>query len=187
MKFTLADKLPESEKTIILVEKEARLIQASKPDGTLPAGLGIQFIGDANHYYVKVKPEYTLKLSSNLSVDATKMAINGINGTVENKKGEVNKHRLTQTDKTDLINRYQANYPELTLADIPDEVELVSGVSSSNDNNDTELTICFVVENKLATRKRTAHQTLVMVEKSCRSPIKANSKHQTNGCEYHYP
>ncbi|SCC27083.1 hypothetical protein GA0061080_10611, partial [Gilliamella intestini] len=45
---TLADKLPESEKTILLVEKEARLIQASKPDGTLPAGLGIQFIGDAN-------------------------------------------------------------------------------------------------------------------------------------------
>jgi hypothetical protein len=67
----LTDQLPENEKTILLVEKEARLIQAAKPEGTLPAGLGIQFIGNASDYYVKVKPEYTLKLSSNFSDNFT--------------------------------------------------------------------------------------------------------------------
>ncbi|OCG33686.1 hypothetical protein A9G33_00585 [Gilliamella sp. Choc3-5] len=144
----LAEQLPESEKAILLVEREARLIQAAKAEGTLPAGLGIQFIGNASDYYVKIKPEYTLKLSSNLSDNASNMVIKGINGVVENKGGEVSRHRLTQADKTELINRYQVNYPELTLADIPDEVELVSGISSSNENNGTELTIRFVVGNR---------------------------------------
>jgi len=56
----LADRLPESEKNLILVEKDARLIQASKADGNLNSGLGIKFISDKDNYYIKINLEYTL-------------------------------------------------------------------------------------------------------------------------------
>ncbi|TEA26294.1 hypothetical protein [Candidatus Schmidhempelia bombi] len=49
----LADRLPDNEKTVILVEKQAQLIQAHKPAGFLRAGLGITFIGNPSHYYVR--------------------------------------------------------------------------------------------------------------------------------------
>ncbi|WP_255307249.1 hypothetical protein [Gilliamella sp. App6-5] len=44
----------------MLVEEDAKLIQASKPTGFYQQGRGIKFVSDTSHYYVKVKPEYTL-------------------------------------------------------------------------------------------------------------------------------
>ena len=56
----LADRLPEKEKNLILIEKDARLIQAPKADGNLNSGLGIKFISDKDNYYIKINLEYTL-------------------------------------------------------------------------------------------------------------------------------
>lgn len=146
----LADKLPKTKKTILLVEKGARLIQSPKPTGFLPVRVGIKFISDKSHYYVKVKLEYTLLLlsstSPSISFDTTKITINGINDNTQNKSDEMSKHRLIFDDKNYLVNQYKKDFPELTITDIPDEVELVNNNNTLLSN--TTLTIRFVVENK---------------------------------------
>ncbi|WP_141674746.1 hypothetical protein, partial [Gilliamella sp. Fer1-1] len=110
MKLILTDKLPESEKTIILVEKEARLIQPSA-DSYLNSGIGIHFVDSSNYCYVKIKPEYTFSIPL-IYFDASRQSsfntplgggINGINGKTQNTIPQKQWYRLTQTDKARLI------------------------------------------------------------------------------------
>ncbi|OCG20174.1 hypothetical protein A9G11_09785 [Gilliamella sp. wkB108] len=156
----LADNLPESDKTIVLIEKDARLTQETEPDGSLNTGLGINFIGDVNNYYVKIKPEYTLDLPT-LYFNPTRVfpflfnttvggIFDSINVDTQDTNDKPKKYTLTQADKSWLIDYYQSTYPELTINDIPDEVDLMSDVTRilSRDNSDNTFTISFILENK---------------------------------------
>ena len=138
----LANNLPEYEKTIILVEKDAQLIQATQPTGFLHKGLGIEFISLTNSYYVKIKPVYTLNLSITPSLDTK---------TGEIIKGDGKKYYLTQEDKKNLLERYKQEYPQLIKSDIPDEVEIVNDIIASstvlNKDMKTSITIRFSPEN----------------------------------------
>jgi hypothetical protein len=95
-------------------------------------GLGITFIGKPHHYYVSVNPQYTLTYSalSHIAFDT-----------------KTNQYRLTKQDKANLIAHYQATYPELTINDIPDEVERINS-DSTPANKPTQLTLRFMVKNK---------------------------------------
>lgn len=137
---TLADSLPESEQTIILVEPGARLIQPSSAKGYLPRGLGITFTGDTAYFYLKIKPEYRLTMPSSL-FERTRM-VDSVEINLPQTDGN---YCLIQDDKTWLINRYQSDYPELNLTDIPDVVELASQVLAPIGN---DFTICFSPKNK---------------------------------------
>ncbi|OCG23686.1 hypothetical protein A9G11_05610 [Gilliamella sp. wkB108] len=156
----LANNLPEYEKTVISIEKDARLTHETEPDGSLNTGLGINFIGDVNNYYVKIKPEYTLDLPT-LYFNPTRVfpflfnttvggIFDSINVDTEDTNDKPKKYTLTQADKSWLIDHYQSTYPELTINDIPDEVDLVSDVTRilSRDNSDNTFTISFILENK---------------------------------------
>ena len=138
----LANNLPEYEKTIILVEKDAQLIQATHPTGFLHKGLGIEFISLTNSYYVKIKPVYTLNLSITPSLDTK---------TGEIIKGDGKKYYLTQEDKKNLLESYKQEYPQLIKSDIPDEVEIVNDIIASstvlNKDMKTSITIRFSPEN----------------------------------------
>ena len=138
----LANNLPEYEKTIILVEKDAQLIQATQPTGFLHKGLGIEFISLTNSYYVKIKPVYTLNLSITPSLDTK---------TGEIIKGDGKKYYLTQEDKKNLLESYKQEYPQLIKSDIPDEVEIVNDIIASstvlNKDMKTSITIRFSPEN----------------------------------------
>ncbi|WP_176700679.1 hypothetical protein, partial [Gilliamella sp. WF3-4] len=164
---SLADKLPESEKTIILVEKEAQLVKAAKPAGCLSPGVGIHFTDNTENYYIKIKPVYTFNLparffytSNAQSVFGTEIGkvVNGINGKIPAKKDASQSYTLTASEKKYLMLMYHSRYPELTEEDIPDKVELVSGgkeqdtrlpsVYSEPANNEDFFTIRFTLENK---------------------------------------
>ena len=138
----LANNLPEYEKTIILVEKDAQLIQATQPTGFLHKGLGVEFISLTNSYYVKIKPVYTLNLSITPSLDTK---------TGEIIKGDGKKYYLTQEDKKNLLESYKQEYPQLIKSDIPDEVEIVNDIIASstvlNKDMKTSITIRFSPEN----------------------------------------
>ncbi|WP_141675016.1 M23 family metallopeptidase [Gilliamella sp. Bif1-4] len=162
-----SDQLPESEKTIILVEKGARLTQASPSAGRLSAGMGIHFTGDTESYYIKVKASYTFTIPS-ISFDAlrTRPLLNtdvgkvstGVNGKIHPKDKQPQWYSLTSKDKEYLINTYLSRYPELTLSAIPDIVELISNgkgqeitlpsVYSKPVKDDNFFTIRFIIENK---------------------------------------
>ena len=149
----LADKLPDREKTIILVEKGANLIQASKPDGFLYKGLTVKFIGNAHYHYVKVKLEYTLNTSP-LTFDSSRVVwskkkfsfdnnifnvIETINRNRSKNDNEVVKYRLRSEEKKNLIIIYQYTYPQLKEEDIPDEVELICELPPPIKDNPFEL------------------------------------------------
>lgn len=139
----LANNLPEYEKTIILVEKNAQLIQATQPTGFLHKGLGVKFISHTNSYYVKIKPEYTLNLSIIPSLDTK---------TGEIMKGNGKSYYLTQEDKKNLSECYKLEYPQLIESDIPDKVEIVNDVFADStilnkDMTTSSIKIRFSPEN----------------------------------------
>ncbi|OCG23045.1 hypothetical protein A9G22_06370, partial [Gilliamella sp. App2-1] len=159
----LAGKLPESEKSIILVEKEAQLVQAAKPAGWLSSGVAIHFTDTTESYYIKIKPVYTVNLPSRFFHTSTEQplfdtgvgkVVNGINGKIQAKSPSAQPYTLTASEKM-YVRRI---YPELTEADIPDKVELISGgkgqdttlpsVYSEPANDDDFFTIRFMIENK---------------------------------------
>ncbi|MWP48093.1 hypothetical protein GQ589_11710, partial [Gilliamella sp. Pas-s27] len=155
----LADKLPESEKTIILVEKEAILAQAAKPTGHLSSGVEIHFTGDIDSYYIKVKPSYTINIPGVCFYSSTDnpllntvfgQEINGVNRIIQTENNEPKRYTLTSIEKENLITMNHSRYPELTLVDIPNEVELISVANEQNEpaNHEGFYTIRFMLENK---------------------------------------
>ena len=147
----LADKLPNSEKTIILVEKDANLISASKPDGFISKGPVIKFIGNTDNYYVKITLQYTLQMLM-AYFDRFRVLDNKDNTTNTKKQhSKVKKYRLTKDDKTNLVSFYEYRHPELNAADIPDEVELLIDYTPlilSNEDTPKFFEIRFCIENK---------------------------------------
>ena len=142
----LADNLPESEKNLILIEKGARLIQASKADGKLNSGLGIKFISDKDSYYVKINLEYTLNSWEYFSENnpITKSIFNNNTKEIDDRLSDENSEIiLTHYHKHQLENRYSKIYPQLTMSDIPDKVELVEV-----DHNSSSVKIRFCVNTK---------------------------------------
>ena len=143
---TLANNLPESEKNLILVEKGARLIQASKADGNLNSGLGIKFISEKYNYYVKINLEYTLN-SKEYYADNNLAAQSKVDEKIEENDNDLSNKTLeitlTADNKEQLENRYNKTYPQLTKSDIPDKVELVEV-----DHNNSSVKIRFCVNTK---------------------------------------
>ena len=142
----LADNLPESEKNLILVEKGAILIQASKADGNLNSGLGIKFTSDKDSYYVKINLEYTLNSLEYYSENNLKSQtiFNNNPKKIADRLSNENKEIiLTHYQKHCLENRYNKIYPQLTMSDIPDKVELVEV-----DHNSSSVKIRFCVNTK---------------------------------------
>ena len=142
----LADNLPESEKNLILVEKGARLIQASKADGNLNSGLGIKFISEKYNYYVKINLEYTLN-SKEYYADNNLAAQSKVDEKIEENDNDLSNKTveitLTADNKEQLENKYNETYPQLTKSDIPDKVELVEV-----DHNNSSVKIRFCVNTK---------------------------------------
>ena len=143
---TLANNLPESEKNLILVEKGARLIQASKADGNLNSGLGIKFISEKYNYYVKINLEYTLN-SKEYYADNNLAAQSKVDEKIEENDNDLSNKTveitLTADNKEQLENKYNETYPQLTKSDIPDKVELVEV-----DHNNSSVKIRFCVNTK---------------------------------------
>ena len=142
----LADNLPESEKNLILVEKGAILIQASKADGNLNSGLGIKFTSDKDSYFVKINLEYTLNSLEYYSENNLKSQtiFNNNPKKIADRLSNENKEIiLTHYQKHCLENRYNKTYPQLTMSDIPDKVELVEV-----DHNSSSVKIRFCVNTK---------------------------------------
>ena len=142
----LADNLPESEKNLILVEKGARLIQASKADGNLNSGLGIKFTSDKDSYYVKINLEYTLnswEYYSENNLKSQTIFNNNPKKIADRQSDETKEIILTHYHKQQLENRYNKTYPQLTMSDIPDKVELVEV-----DHNSSSVKIRFCVNTK---------------------------------------
>ena len=142
----LADNLPESEKNLILVEKGARLIQASKTDGNLTSGLGIKFTSDKDSYYVKINLEYTLnswEYYSENNLKSQTIFNNNPKKIADRQSDETKEIILTHYHKQQLENRYNKTYPQLTMSDIPDKVELVEV-----DHNSSSVKIRFCVNTK---------------------------------------
>ena len=142
----LADNLPESEKNLILVEKGARLIQASKADGNLNSGLGIKFTSDKDSYYVKINLEYTLnswEYYSENNLKSQTIFNNNTKKIADRQSDETKEIILTHYQKHCLENRYNKIYPQLTMSDIPDKVELVEV-----DHNSSSVKIRFCVNTK---------------------------------------
>ncbi|OTQ30548.1 hypothetical protein [Gilliamella apicola] len=142
----LADNLPESEKKLILVEKGARLIQASKTDGKLTSGLGIKFTSDKDSYYVKINLEYTLnswEYYSENNLKSQTIFNNNTKKIADRQSDETKEIILTHYHKQQLENRYNKTYPQLTMSDIPDKVELVEV-----DHNSSSVKIRFCVNTK---------------------------------------
>ena len=142
----LADNLPESEKNLILIEKGARLIQASKADGKLNSGLGIKFISDKDSYYVKINLEYTLNSWEYFSENNLKSQTifnNNPKKIADKQSDEKKEIILNHYHKQQLENRYNKTYPQLTMSDIPDKVELVEV-----DHNSSSVKIRFCVNTK---------------------------------------
>ena len=142
----LADNLPESEKNLILVEKGARLIQASKTDGKLNSGLGIKFTSDKDSYYVKINLEYTLnswEYYSENNLKSQTIFNNNPKKIADRQSDEKKEIILTYYHKQQLENRYNKTYPQLTMSDIPDKVELVEV-----DHNSSSVKIRFCVNTK---------------------------------------
>ena len=143
---TLADNLPESEKNLILVEKGARLIQASKTDGNLTSGLGIKFTSDKDSYYVKINLEYTLnswEYYSENNLKSQTIFNNNPKKIADKQSDEKKEIILNHYHKQQLENRYNKTYPQLTMSDIPDKVELVEV-----DHNSSSVKIRFCVNTK---------------------------------------
>ena len=142
----LADNLPESEKNLILVEKGARLIQASEADGNLNSGLGIKFTSDKDSYYVKINLEYTLN-SLEYYADNNLAAQSKVDEKIEENDNDLSNKTveitLTADNKEQLENKYNETYPQLTKSDIPDKVELVEV-----DHNSSSVKIRFCVNTK---------------------------------------
>ena len=142
----LADNLPESEKNLILVEKGARLIQASKTDGNLTSGLGIKFTSDKDSYFVKINLEYTLN-SLEYYADNNLAAQSKVDEKIEENDNDLSNKTveitLTADNKEQLENKYNETYPQLTMSDIPDKVELVEV-----DHNSSSVKIRFCVNTK---------------------------------------
>ena len=142
----LADNLPESEKNLILVEKGARLIQASKTDGKLNSGLGIKFTSDKDSYYVKINLEYTLnswEYYSENNLKSQTIFNNNTKKIADKQSDEKKEIILNHYHKQQLENRYNKTYPQLTMSDIPDKVELVEV-----DHNSSSVKIRFCVNTK---------------------------------------
>ncbi|OTP99027.1 hypothetical protein B6D08_09150 [Gilliamella apicola] len=142
----LADNLPESEKNLILVEKGARLIQASKTDGNLTSGLGIKFTSDKDSYYVKINLEYTLnswEYYSENNLKSQTIFNNNPKKIADRQSDETKEIILNHYHKQQLENRYNKIYPQLTMSDIPDKVELVEV-----DHNSSSVKIRFCVNTK---------------------------------------
>ena len=142
----LADNLPESEKNLILVEKGARLIQASKADGNLNSGLGIKFTSDKDSYYVKINLEYTLnswEYYSENNLKSQTIFNNNTKKIADKQSDEKKEIILNHYHKQQLENRYNKTYPQLTMSDIPDKVELVEV-----DHNSSSVKIRFCVNTK---------------------------------------
>ena len=142
----LADNLPESEKNLILVEKGARLIQASKTDGKLNSGLGIKFTSDKDSYYVKINLEYTLnswEYYSENNLKSQTIFNNNPKKIADRQSDEKKEIILNHYHKQQLENRYNKTYPQLTMSDIPDKVELVEV-----DHNSSSVKIRFCVNTK---------------------------------------
>ncbi|MFQ0993329.1 hypothetical protein [Gilliamella apicola] len=142
----LADNLPESEKNLILVEKGTRLIQASKADGKLNSGLGIKFTSDKDSYYVKINLEYTLnswEYYSENNLKSQTIFNNNTKKIADKQSDEKKEIILNHYHKQQLENRYNKTYPQLTMSDIPDKVELVEV-----DHNSSSVKIRFCVNTK---------------------------------------
>ena len=143
----LADRLPESEKNLILIEKDARLIQAPKADGNLNSGLGIKFISDKDNYYIKINLKYTLNsreyYAENNLITQRYRLINDSEELVDSSSNEKIEIILTNDQKFWLKNRYSEIYPQLTISDIPDKVELVE-----IDHTSSSVKIRFCVDTK---------------------------------------
>ncbi|OCF93250.1 hypothetical protein A9G17_09010 [Gilliamella sp. wkB7] len=122
------------------------MIQASEADGKLNSGLGIKFTSDKDSYYVKINLEYTLNSLEYYSENNLKSQTIFNNNTkkiadrLSNEKKEI---ILTHYQKHCLENRYNKIYPQLTMSDIPDKVELVEV-----DHNSSSVKIRFCVNTK---------------------------------------
>ncbi|WP_392551893.1 hypothetical protein RHO14_10500 [Orbus wheelerorum] len=138
----LADKLPESEKTLILVEKGAQLINESASDELIQSGRWINVMGSVSQScYVKAFIYYKLSLNryqctpdnviTPTSLKTGELDTIGISQPVH--------YRLTADDKAALIRYYQIQYPELTVANIPDTVELIGYTTDSPFENNGQL------------------------------------------------
>ena len=142
----LADNLPESEKNLILIAKGARLIQASEADGKLNSGLGIKFTSDKDSYYVKINLEYTLnswEYYSENNLKSQTIFNNNPKQIADRQSDETKEIILNHYHKQQLENRYNKTYPQLTMSDIPDKVELVEV-----DHNSSSVKIRFCVNTK---------------------------------------
>lgn len=120
---SLAGELPASEKRLILVDKGAQLIQEKNSDDTL---LFKQHVSVVNYnrqsYYQQVNVEYYLVLNGKYF---DRKNVIKPEGTVIEGYSRY-QYKLTQENKAELIKEYQFIYSKLTLADIPDKVELTT-------------------------------------------------------------
>jgi len=139
----LADKLPESEKPLILVEQGAQLVSESPYDRRILSARHIKVTGQLSEsVYVKANVYYKLRLTRYQCTPDNVMSPAALKTQADDEVIGINQvvhYRLTADDKAALIHRYQIHYPELTVANIPDTVELIGNHANSPILQATEL------------------------------------------------
>lgn len=124
----LADKLPESEKTLILVDKGAQLISEQVSNDSILKGRRISITGLINESaYVQAIEYYSLKLKHYQCVADNVISNNPSSGGLFDIVGisQPTNYKLTAENKSQLINQYRIEYPELSVNNIPDTVEII--------------------------------------------------------------
>lgn len=117
----LAKKLPESEKSLIIVESGAQLIKERLADGKLPTGLHIKKITTtAQSHYIQVRIDYVLSLKRRQCIRENIAFSNRLNAAPS-----VVTYQLTAENKKSLVRNHLYQHPELKEENIPDEVELI--------------------------------------------------------------
>ncbi|WP_392561743.1 hypothetical protein RHO12_11565 [Orbus sturtevantii] len=134
----LADKLPESEKNLILVEEGAQLISESPSDGEILTGRHISLIGSPREScYIQAHVYYVLNINrqhchAEQVIDAHTLPDGAWDSLAD---PQPTTYRLTAADKAQLITYYQFQYPELTVANIPDTALLIGYAPSFSDSS----------------------------------------------------
>ncbi|WP_392561014.1 glycoside hydrolase family 19 protein [Orbus sturtevantii] len=134
----LADKLPESEKNLILVEEGAQLISESPSDGEILTGRYISLIGSPREScYIQAHVYYVLNINrQHCHAEQVIEAHTLPDGAWDSLAApQPTTYRLTAADKAQLITYYQFQYPELTVANIPDTALLIGYASSFSDSS----------------------------------------------------
>ncbi|WP_392561012.1 hypothetical protein RHO12_07355 [Orbus sturtevantii] len=134
----LADKLPESEKNLILVEEGAQLISESPSDGEILTGRRISLIGSPREScYIQAHVYYVLNINrqdchAEQVIDTHTLPDGAWDSLAD---PQPTTYRLTAADKAQLITYYQFQYPELTVANIPDTALLIGYAPSFSDSS----------------------------------------------------